>query len=221
MKLIIGNKNYSSWSLRPWLLLRHFNIDFEEIRIPLFSGDFAATLARYTDAGKVPVLHDGELVVWDSLAICEYINETYLDGRGWPTDATPRAEARSASAEMHSSFMQIREHMPMNCRSQRDIDLTPEIIDEVHRVDDLWQTLRNKYRGQGEWLCGDFSIADCMYAPMASRFFSYHPPLSGTSLDYVDRLINHPQMQRWYSAAAAEAEVISQSEVGRDIDNGP
>ncbi len=216
MQLIIGNKNYSSWSLRPWLLLQHFGIDFEEIRIPLFTDDFESSLARYTDAGKVPVLHDGELVVWDSLAICEYISEQYLDGHGWPADKAARAEARSASAEMHSSFMQIREHMPMNCRGQREIEFSPAMIDEIHRVDKLWQTLRAKYRDQGEWLCGEFSIADCMYAPMASRFFSYHPPLSNTSQDYVERIINHPQMQDWYRAAAAETEVISQSEVGRD-----
>ena len=217
MQLIIGNKNYSSWSLRPWLLLQHFGIDFEEIRIPLFTDNFETTLARYTDAGKVPVLHDGELVVWDSLAICEYISEQYLDGRGWPAAKAARAEGRSASAEMHSSFMQIREHMPMNCRGQREIEFSPAMIDEIHRVDALWQTLRARYSDQGEWLCGDFSIADCMYAPMASRFFSYHPPLSNSSQDYVERIINHPQMQNWYRAAAAEPEVISQSEVGRNL----
>ena len=219
MKLIIGNKNYSSWSLRPWLLLQHFQLDFEEIRIPLFTDGFETTLAQYTDAGKVPVLHDDGLVVWDSLAICEYINEQYLDGRGWPADATARAEARSASAEMHSSFIQIREYMPMNCRGQREIEFSPDMIDEIHRVDDLWQTLRGKYRDQGEWLCGDFSIADCMYAPMASRFFSYHPPLSATSQDYMHRLIQHPQMQSWYQQAAMEKEVISQSEVGREANS--
>ena len=217
MKLIIGNKNYSSWSLRPWLLLRHFNIEFEEIRIPLFSGDFENTLARYSDAGKVPVLHDAELVVWDSLAICEYISEQYLDGQGWPEDVTARAEARSASAEMHSSFMQVRERMPMNCRAQREIDFTDDMLTEINRIDALWQNLRTKYRSEGDWLCGGYSIADCMYAPMASRFHSYRPELSSTSEAYIQRLLDHPRMQLWYDEARAERETIQQFEVGRDI----
>ena len=217
MKLIIGNKNYSSWSLRPWLLLKHFDISFEEIRIPLFTGDFEATLARYTDAGKVPVLHDAGLAVWDSLAICEYISEQYLDGRGWPADTTARAEARSASAEMHSSFMQIREQMPMNCRDQREIDFSAAILSEIQRVDALWQTLRAKYRSEVDWLCGGFSIVDCMYAPMASRFYSYRPELSSTGQAYVQRIIDHPQMRLWYRQALAEKEIIQQYQVGREI----
>ena len=217
MKLIIGNKNYSSWSLRPWLLLKHFDISFEEIRIPLFTGDFEATLARYTDAGKVPVLHDAGLAVWDSLAICEYISEQYLDGRGWPADTTARAEARSASAEMHSSFMQIREQMPMNCRGRREIDFSAAILSEIQRADALWQTLRAKYRSEGDWLCGGFSIVDCMYAPMASRFYSYRPELSSTSQAYVQRIIDHPQMRLWYCQALAEKEIIQQYQVGREI----
>mgnify|MGYP001828822935 CR=1 FL=1 len=217
MKLIIGNKNYSSWSLRPWLLLKHFDIPFEEVRIPLFTDGFEVTLAQYTDAGKVPVLHDAGLVVWDSLAICEYISEQYLDGQGWPNDPTPRAEARSASAEMHSSFTRIREHMPMNCRARHEIDFSTEVSSEIKRVDALWQSLREKYRSRGDWLCGGFSIADCMYAPMASRFHSYRPALSTSSQAYVQSLIDHPQMQLWYSQATSEKEVIPPYEVGAEI----
>lgn len=214
MKLIIGNKNYSSWSMRPWLLLQHFNIEYEEIRLALFSESFEEDLARYTDANKVPVLHDGDINVWDSLAICEYISEQYLDGQGWPEDTAARAEARSASAEMHSSFFAVREHMPMNCRAQRKIEYSPEVLSEIIRIDTLWHDLRMKYYGKGPWLFGQFSIADCMYAPMASRFHSYLPELSQLSQDYVDTVLDHPRVKDWYQKAALETEVISQAEVG-------
>lgn len=210
MQLIIGNKNYSSWSLRPWLLLKHFNTQFEEIRIPLFTSYFESSIKQYSDAGKVPVLVDKDITVWDSLAICEYISEQYLNGRGYPEGVAARAECRSVCAEMHSSFFQIREHMPMDCRSQLSISFTPEINVEISRIDNLWQKLRNKYEQQGDWLFGEFSIADCMYAPMASRFNSYRPALSQTSTDYVESLINHPQLKTWYQQSAAEIEIIKQ-----------
>ena len=215
MQLIIGNKNYSSWSLRPWLLLRHFAVKFDEILIPLYTPEFDATAKKYSDAGKVPVLIDNAVTVWDSLAICEYISEQYLDGKGYPEDIAARAECRSASAEMHSSFMQIREHMPMNCRARRTIDINDAISSDIQRVDKLWQTLRNKYQHKGEWLFGEFSIADCMYAPMASRFNSYQPDLSALSQKYIDSLMNQPQVKIWYQQSAAETDVITESEVGQ------
>lgn len=214
MQLIIGNKNYSSWSLRPWLLLRHFDISFEEIRISLSNPEFETTIKQYTDAGKVPVMIDDKVTVWDSLAICEYISEQYLSGQGYPENIGARAECRSASAEMHSSFFQIREHMPMNCRARRDIDITEAVSSEIQRVDKLWQSLRNKYQQKGEWLFGEFSIADCMYAPMASRFYSYQPDLSIVSNKYIGSLINHPQLKIWYQQSVAETEIIQQEEVG-------
>jgi len=217
MKLVIGNKNYSSWSMRPWLLLKHFDITFEEIRIPLFTTTFEQELAAYTEANKVPVLHDGDIRVWDSLAICEYVSEQYLDGKGWPRDSLTRALARSASAEMHSSFSHIREHMPMNCRAQRNIDFSPAMLGEIQRVDALWQDLRQRYMEKGPWLCGDFSIADCMYAPMASRFHSYLPELSLISQAYVSSILAHPGLLQWYRESAAESEIISQSEVGTSL----
>ena len=215
VKLIIGNKNYSSWSLRPWLLLKHFDVPFEEIRIALFTHGFEQQLRAYTDANKVPVLHDGELRVWDSLSICEYISEQYLQGKGWPEDPSARSLARSASAEMHSSFMNVRQDMPMNCRAQRKIDFTPEVLSEIERIDALWQSLRIRYQSAGPWLLGTFSIADCMYAPMASRFYSYLPTLSAVASTYVDTVLQHPAVQKWLAEAAAETEVIEQSEVGR------
>lgn len=217
MKLIIGNKNYSSWSMRPWLLLKHFGIDFEEIRVPLETNQFTTTVAEYSGAGRVPVLKDGELVVWDSLAICEYLSEQYLQGRGWPADAAARAQARSACAEMHSGFFEIREHMPMNCRARRAIQFTDVMNEEIHRVEQLWHSLRQQYAKEGPWLCGSFSIVDCMYAPMASRFHSYRPALSAHSLSYVDTVINHPAVKNWYQQATAETEILDSEEVGTDL----
>jgi len=214
MKLIIGNKNYSSWSLRPWLLLTHFGIDFEEIRIPLDTDSFTISLSQYSDAGKVPVLIDNELTVWDSLAICEYVSEQYMHGKGFPDDVAARAECRSVCAEMHSSFLQIREHMPMNCRAQRSVDITEDMALEIQRIDTLWQSLLSKHHHKGPWLFGEFSVADCMFAPMVSRFHSYQPDLSTISKEYIDSVIHHPQVKIWYQQSSAETEVLTDSEVG-------
>ncbi|MEX2131126.1 MAG: glutathione S-transferase, partial [Pseudohongiellaceae bacterium] len=146
MQLVIGNKNYSSWSLRPWLLLKEFSISFAEIRISLYAGEFQKVIRKYSQAGKVPVLIDSDILVWDSLAICEYISEKYLSGKGWPNDLNIRAQARSCSAEMHSGFITLRNRMPMNCRAtQRSVALTPELQAEIQRIDQLWSELRSRY----------------------------------------------------------------------------
>lgn len=215
MKLVIGNKNYSSWSLRPWLLLSVHGIPFEEIRIPLYREDSRAALSAYTDAGKVPVLHDGSLVVWDSLAICEYISEQYLEGAGWPADPAERAEARSCSAEMHSGFFEIRGRMPMNCRAVgRRVDITGALQAEIDRVDTMWSGLRRRFADRGPWLFGDFSIADCMYAPVASRFRTYDIVVSSAAAGYVSHVLGTREMASWYEHGAQETEVLEMSEVG-------
>ncbi len=216
MQLIIGNKNYSSWSLRPWLLLNHFTIPYQEIRIPLDTDTFHTTLAQYSAAGKVPVLIDQGVEIWDSLAICEYLSEQYLQGKGWPEDSTARAQARSASAEMHSSFMALRSSMPMNCRSSRIVDFTPSMREEIQRIDQLWSELRQTYGRGGDFLFGAFSIADCMYAPMVARFNTYQPEVGETSKQYVQAVLDLPAMQDWYAQAASESEVLQQEEVGQD-----
>jgi glutathione S-transferase len=216
MQLVIGNKNYSSWSLRPWLLLTHFNLPFEEIRIPLDTPNFASTLSQYSDAGKVPVLQDQGITIWDSLAICEYVSEQYLDGKGWPANPLARAQARSASAEMHSSFMAVRGNMPMNCRRSRIIEFTAAMLAEITRIDQLWCELRHEYGKDGDFLFGQFSIADCMFAPMAARFNTYQPDLSEISANYVASIIKLPAMQSWYAQATQEVEVLPQEEVGQD-----
>ena len=161
MELIIGNKNYSSWSLRAWLLLAANDIAFTETRVPLFNENSTTGLDEYSAAAKVPVLFDRDAVIWDSLAICEYISEQYLDGRGWPADPLQRAEARSCSAEMHSSFFALRESMPMNCRAGgRKVAMNLELEKDIRRIDSMWCELREKYADNGPWLFGGFSIAE-------------------------------------------------------------
>jgi len=216
MKLVIGNKNYSSWSLRPWLLLAHHKIPFEEERIPLFSQGYKELLAAHGGIGLVPVLLDDSVTVWDSLAICEYVSEKYLDGAGWPADQNARAKARACSAEMHSGFNNIRNTMPMNVRAKgRRIEVTPAIEAEIQRIDVLWSELLLSGVGQeGPWLFGEFSIADCMYAPMTFRFNTYGIELSGKAKGYSDFVLNDPDMQVWLAGATAETETIDFAEQG-------
>jgi len=215
VKLIIGNKNYSSWSLRAWLLLSANDIPFEEIRIPLFTATTHQALSEYTAVGKVPVLLDHGRVVWDSLAICETISENHLAGRGWPSDSHARAEARSCCAEMHSGFFAIREHMPMNCRAQnRRINQTPALDTEISRLDHMWSGLREKYNSDGPWLFGDFSIADCFFAPMVFRFNTYGVALSQRSQDYIEQILSHPKVMLWLAQARNETETIDRAELG-------
>lgn len=196
-------------------MLSAFDIPFEEIRIPLFTKDTHSELAKYTAAGKVPVLHDKNVTVWDSLAICEYISEQYLDGKGWPSDSGTRAEARSCCAEMHSGFFTLREKMPMNCRATgRRVDTTPELQRDISRIEALWSGLREKYSASGPWLFGEFSIADCMFAPVAFRFNTYNPAISTTSSRYGKQILSHPKVTQWLEQALQEPEVIKNSEVG-------
>jgi len=215
LKLIIGNKNYSSWSLRPWLLLSVYDIPFEELRIPLFTEHTKQALAPYTDAGKVPVLHDDGAVVWDSLAICEYVSEQHLDGRGWPAEVAERAEARSCSAEMHSGFFHLRNELPMNCRAtNRMVAMTPGLAADLQRIEAMWTGLRRRYAHRGPWLFGEFSITDCMYAPVASRFRTYGIDLAPACAAYVEHVLANRYMLLWCGQARDERETIDAEEVG-------
>ena len=220
MELVIGNQNYSSWSLRPWLLLSHFDISFDEIKVFLFKENTHQKLADYSPTFKVPVLIDDkggiDLTVWDSLAICEYISEQYLRGKGWPEDLGDRATARSYSAEIHSGLQALRETLPMNCRATRKVHLNQDCIKDIQRVDGMWQDALNRH--DGDWLFGEFSIADCMFAPVASRFATYQVEVSDTSQAYIDRILTLPSMKRWYEAALQEKQVIGEDEAGTDID---
>jgi glutathione S-transferase len=215
MKLIIGNKNYSSWSLRPWLLLKAHNMKFGELRIPLNEPDSSELLKKYNPAGKVPALHDGDLIVWDSLAICEYVSEKYLAGKGWPRELNDRAEARAVSAEMHSGFHSLRSQMPMNCRAEkRQVENTPALLNDILRLEQIWGDLRQRHSEIGPWLFGQFTIADCMFAPVAFRFNTYGVTCSTLANLYVKQLLQHPMMHLWREQARAETETIRDGEVG-------
>lgn len=207
LKLVIGNKNYSSWSLRAWLYLKASHLDFEEIRLPLFTGQWETEIQQYTPAGKVPVLLDGELTIWDSFAIMEYVHEQYPDTVGWPSDRLARAHARSIAAEMHSGFMAIREELPQNlkvCQQRSRDDFSSVARSEIHRVESLWRDCLERYGGP--WLCGAFSIADVMYVPVALRFVTYGIQLTGAAQEFVAAVRAFSPVQEWIAAAIEEEE---------------
>jgi glutathione S-transferase len=211
LTLVFGNKNYSTWSLRPWLLLRHFGVPFHEHRIRLSTPETAAVLKPISPTGCVPVLLDGDLTVWDSLAICEYVSEQFLGGRGWPADPRARAQARALAAEMHSGFQALRSAWPMNIRLQRKLEPTPGVAACITRIDAMWSDCLERHGGP--WLFGDFTIADAMYAPVALRFYSYQPALSVTAGRYLQTMLANPAVQEWMEAARAETEIIEEDEI--------
>jgi glutathione S-transferase len=215
-KLIIGNKNYSSWSLRAWLLLREAGIDFVEHRIALDLASTAAEIANFTPAGTVPVLQLDELTVWDTLAIAETVAERYPDAGLWPGDAAARAHARSICAEMHAGFAVLRNSMPMNCRAMgRKVPLPDKLTREIDRVIAIWSDCRHRYGGGEGWLFGNFSVADAMYAPVVLRLRTYGINLPESALHYPRRLLQSAAMQEWLAAAESESEVIEGDEKGR------
>ena len=214
LTLIIGNKNYSSWSLRPWVFMRHHQIAFEEKRIALFTETTADELSEYGSDCKVPILKDGDLIVWDSLSILEYISGKYLNSRGWPRDSDSRAVARSVSAEMHSSFANVRNELPMNCRKKfKNIRLSPNAEREVDRIRALWRKCRTEFGQEGEWLFGQYSIADAMFAPVALRFEGYDIPLEGMEEAYVKSVLKQPCIIEWIEAGKLEKEIIEADEI--------
>ena len=210
LTLVIGNKNYSSWSLRPWLLLRQSGVEFREIKLPLDEPEFYARITEYSPAGRVPVLihHDqsvGDVHVWDSLAICEYANEHLLDDRGWPSERAARAHARSISAEMHSGFTALRTALPMNTRKRVPTPtLTADVLRDIARVTALWREARERHASHGDFLFGRFSIADAMYAPVVLRFLSYAIDLGTVERTYADAILALPVLQEWLAEAAHE-----------------
>jgi glutathione S-transferase len=203
--LYIGNKNYSTWSLRAWVLMRGLRIPFVEKRIPLYRPGSELELREISPSGKVPCLHDGESVVWDSLAIAEYLAERH---RGvWPDDANARAWARSAAAEMHSGFASLREEMGMNVRLRMRKAPSPAVAADIARILALWAEARTRF-GDGEFLCGGFGAIDAFWCPVAFRFQSYAVPLEGTDAAYVHALLTLPAMREWANAAQSEIERI-------------
>lgn len=211
--LVIGNKAYSSWSLRPWLLMKQSGIGFEEIRLSLYADGAKQKILQYSATGKVPVLTDGNLAIWDSLAICEYLAETYPEKRLWPAETAARACARSISAEMHSGFTELRTRMPMNVR--REIPgraKTPGIVADVARIEAIWNDCRRRFGARGPFLFGAFSIADAMYAPVVSRLRTYGVTLAEEAGEYAASIHALPAMQEWIAGAHAETEVNPQYE---------
>ena len=212
-QLIIGNKNYSSWSLRPWYFMRMHEIPFEEIRIPLYAVDSAERIAKYSPSGLVPALIDDGLHVWDSLAICEYVSEAYLDGAGWPSARAARARARSVSAEMHAGFSNIRSNLSMNVRARFQWQFIDESVErELQRIKTIWNDCRAEFGGGGPWLFGEFSIADAMYVPVCLRLQNYNVPLEGAVRDYVRHVLASSAMMAWCEEALREKEVIAWAE---------
>lgn len=213
LTLIIGNKNYSSWSLRAWLALRMAGLAFEEQRIPLSVAGTRAAILRHSPAGWVPVLHDGALTVWDSLAICEYAAEQAPQAGLWPAEAAARAHARAISAEMHAGFAALRSALPMNLRAEgAHLALAPEVHAEVERVVAIWEGCRARSGLAGPFLFGSFTIADAMYAPVVTRFHSYGVALPPAARAYADAVRALPALCEWTAAARAEPERIPETD---------
>jgi glutathione S-transferase len=216
MKLVIANRNYSSWSMRPWLLMSEFGLKFELVEESLGGGDLKERLRRHSPSCKVPVLIDGDLTVWDSLAICEYVSERYLDGKAWPASPGSRARARSVSAEMHSGFMGVRSEMPMNIRARRVVTPSKAALADIGRIDEIWSDCRARYAAEGDWLFGRFSIADCMYAPVVMRFKTYGTEVSRPAQSYMETVLGNASIQTWIKAALKETEIVPEDEAGED-----
>lgn len=213
--LVIGNKNYSSWSLRAWMALTHLGLEFEEVQVRLSTPTFAAEVARWSPHGRVPVLKHGELTVWDSLAICEYAAE--LAGHGWPQAREARAVARSVCAEMHSGFQELRSRWPMNARAKRRTPTSAALERDVARIDALWSDCRARFGAAGPWLFGEYSIADAMYAPVVLRFNTYGARLSAPAARYLATALGDEALDRWMRAAAAEPWVVEEDEAGEPV----
>jgi glutathione S-transferase len=215
LQLVIGNKNYSSWSMRPWLAMRANNIAFEEVFIPLYTDNAAdkARILRFTRSGKVPALIDGDVTVWDSLAIIEYVAERFPGARLWPEHPARRAHARSISAEMHSGFLPLRNECGMNLRRPvRAVALSAEARANVARIEQIWTECRERYAAFGPFLFGAFTAADAMYAPVVHRFRTYAIPVGAQAKTYMDTMAGLPAFREWTQAGLAETLVIERFE---------
>ncbi len=203
--LIIANRNYSSWSLRAWLALEAVGQPFDEVVIRLGRPETTDEILRWSPTGRVPALHDGEIRLWDSLAICEHLAESFPQAGLWPADARARAAARSVVAEMHSGFVALRNHMPMNLRaSYPAADHEPGVKDDIARITAIWEECRTQYGAGGNLLFGQFTIADAFYAPIVSRFRTYGVSPGGIAGEYMDAVWALPAMQDWAKRARAE-----------------
>jgi glutathione S-transferase len=202
LTLVVASKNYSSWSLRPYLALAHTGQPFREVVVPLGQADTAANIAKYSPSGSLPALLHGELVVWDSLAICEYLAEQFPQAKLWPQDGAARAVARSVTAEMHSGFSALRKNMPMNIHARLPGEgRAPGVAEDISRITSLWRECRSRFGQGGPFLFGTFSIADAFYAPVVMRFITYGVELDAVGAAYRDAILALPAMKAWMEAA--------------------
>jgi glutathione S-transferase len=211
--LVIGNRNYSSWSLRGWLAMRKAGAEFDERRLPMDTDEFRKTIMSLSPTGRVPVLLDGEMCIWDSLAIGEYANDRWAGGRLLPADPSLRGLARAVIAEMHAGFSALRSGMPMNCRARgRQVPVDAELQADIERIFAIWEECLE--RSGGPWLFGEFTLADAAYAPVALRFTTYGVSGPPAVQDYVAMVLADPDVAEWMRQGAAETEVIEADEAG-------
>ncbi len=206
LTLVIANKAYSSWSFRPFILMRHFGIPFAEIVIPLGEETTRAEILRHSPSGRCPALRDGAVTVWDSLAIIEYLAERFPDLPVWPGEAKARATARSLAAEMHSGFAALRANLPMNMRRPvKRYEVAPEAQADIERIEAAWADARQTFGASGEFLFGDFSAADATFAPVVNRMHVYDVAVSAATRAYMERVMALPAYRDWQKGAAAES----------------
>jgi glutathione S-transferase len=214
-KLIIGNKNYSSWSFRPWILMRQAGIPFEEELYALYEPGSREKIMQYSPTGTVPCLVDGDVTVWESLAILDYLADKFPEKKLWPADLKARGFARAISSEMHAGFGPLRQYCSMNMRRDRNKprELTPEVKANVERIDAIWSECRSRFGAGGPFLFGAFSNADAMYAPVVSRFASYSIGVSPAARSYMDAVMALPAWKEWEDAARVEPMVMPHNEM--------
>jgi glutathione S-transferase len=214
LHLVIGNKNYSSWSFRPWLAMKMAGIAFDETVISLEAEDFKARVTAISGAGKVPVLIDGDIRVWESLAILEYLAEKFPESRLWPKDVAARAHARAVASEMHAGFLPLRRHLPMNVwRPVKSRPLDDGSKADVARIDTIWSDCRTRFGAGGPFLFGAFSAADAMYAPVVWRFHTYAIEVSAVARAYTNAMMMQPAWREWRDVALREPWVLPHDEV--------
>lgn len=213
-QLVIGNKNYSSWSMRPWVWMRHHSIAFETYKVPLYADNTRAEITKFGCGTTVPILIHGDIRIWDSLAILEYLSEMHPQCGGWPSDPATRAHARSVSAEMHSSFSALRSSLPMNCRRTIEgFQLSESVQHDVNRIQALFLDCRQRYSQGGDWLFGRYTIADAMYAPVVMRCNTYGVALTGEAGQYLKTVTAQAAVQEWVEDSRNEKEVIESVEL--------
>jgi glutathione S-transferase len=214
MKLIIGNKKYSSWSLRPWIAMKQIGLTFDEVVIPMNMPNTRADMLAHSPTGLVPTLIDGDVTIFETIAILEYLNDKFPKAQLWPKDIAARAHARAISAEMHAGFAALRRDCPMNmCRAVKKHIVSPEAAKNAERIDALWVDARKRFGQGGEFLFGHFTNADAMFAPVVNRFHVYDLPRSKTAQAYMNAVMALPAWKEWEKAAQAETWVIASSEV--------